>query len=170
MIDFKIMIENAAITWYLYCKRHHLRLTSQNKVMYRARFNLFMALWVIKNHDKYDMENESSNIVSNASYVLNPVTRSKITAHIIEDLFLMQLNHTNIKQINLKIDQIIKTNKIDRICVNTFYDLYSRMNFYFNAVIVDAESKDIEHFLTVNRLIVDDSDLNLEQFASSCFS
>ena len=116
------------------------------------------------------MENESSNIVSNAVYILDPVTRSKITARIIEDLFLMQLNHTNIKQINLKIDQIIKTNKVDRICVNTFYDLYSRMNFYFNAVIVDAESKDIEHFLTVNRLIVDDSDLNLEQFASSCFS
>lgn len=170
MRDFKVMIENAAITWYLYCKRHHLHLTKQNKVMYRARFNLFMALWVIKNNEKYDMENESSNIVSNASYVLNPVTRSKITAHIIEDLFLMQLNHTNIKQINLKIDQIIKTNKVDRICINTPYDLYSRMNFYFNAVIVDAESKDIEHFITMNRLIVDDSDLNLEQFASSCFS
>lgn len=170
MIDFKIMIENAAITWYLYCKRHHLRLTPQNKLLYRARFNLFMALWVIKNHEKYDMENESSNIVSNAVYILDPVTKGKTTARIIEDIFLTQLNHTNIKPMNLKIDQIIRTNKVDRICINTPYDLYSRMNFYFNAVIVDAESKDINHFITMNRLIVDDSDLNLEQFASSCFS
>ena len=170
MRDFKTMIENAAITWYLYCKRHHLHLTKQNKTMYRARFNLFMSLWIIKNHEKYDMDNKSSNIVTNATYVLDPITRGKTTARMIEDLFLMQLNRTNIKSINLKLDQIIKANKTDRICINTPYDLYSRMNFYFNAVIVDAESTDINHFLTVNRLIVDDSDLNLEQFASNCLS
>lgn len=170
MRDFKEMIETAALAWHMYCKRHHLRLSQQNRVMYRARFNLFMSLWLIKHDSDFEMENISSNLISNAAYVLEPITRSKITAGQLYEYFVMQLNHSNIHKVNSIIDNIIRKNKINQIQINTVYDLYSRMNFYYNAVIVDAESKDIEHFTTMTRLIVDDSSINLEQFAKSCFS